>query len=143
MIVLVDLAKEDLSLGHPHNQASPNRVIDPRTSASCAVGQPEGEQRVKLCELSEQNSELSMKLRAERKRGVEFLRELEKCPIRGWWEAPVDQLCLGELKLRKRRYEEVSKILIQALGDRTADSDGNISNNPKGNDSYEISMSLK
>ncbi|KAF8037701.1 hypothetical protein BT93_B0528 [Corymbia citriodora subsp. variegata] len=90
------------------------------------------EQTVQLREPSEQNSELSMKLRAARKRGVELQLELAKCPIKGWWEAPIDQLSLEELKLHKRRYEELSRMLIQAIGDRATDPHSdNSSNLPK------------
>ncbi|KAI6695832.1 hypothetical protein NL676_023542 [Syzygium grande] len=38
------------------------------------------------------------KLRAARKREDEPWAKLEKCQIKGWWEAPVDQLCSEELK---------------------------------------------
>ncbi|XP_030460778.1 agamous-like MADS-box protein AGL62 [Syzygium oleosum] len=143
MIVLFGLGNEALSLGRPCCQVSPNRVEDPRASASHAVRQSEGKQRAKLRELSKQNSELSTKPRPTRKCRVELRRELEKCPIKDWWEAPVDQLSLEELKLHKRRYEELSKMLIQAIGDRTADSHSNNSDDPPRTASKGISMSLK
>ncbi|KAI6695830.1 hypothetical protein NL676_023540 [Syzygium grande] len=143
MIVLFALGNKALSLGRPCCQSSPNRVKDPHASASHAVRQSEGEQRVKLRELSKQNSELSTKPRATRKRGVELRQELEICPIKDWWEAPVDRLSLEKLKLHKRRYEGLSKMLIQAIGDQKADSHSNNSDNPPRAASKGISMSLK
>ncbi|KAF8037700.1 hypothetical protein BT93_B0527 [Corymbia citriodora subsp. variegata] len=81
------------------------------------------EQREKLHELSEHNLELS-KLRTGRRRLVELRHEVEKSPIEGWHHAPVDQLSLEELKLYKRKYEELSKMFTQAIEERTTDSHG-------------------
>ncbi|XP_010026736.2 agamous-like MADS-box protein AGL62 [Eucalyptus grandis] len=130
IIVLFRLGQAALSLGCPQNQASLGRVEDPGTSPSHVVSQSEGEQRENLHELSEQNSEFSKRLGAARKDLVELRREVEKSPIEGWWHAPVDQLSLEELKLYKRKYEELSKILTKAIEDRTTDSHVNDSEEP-------------
>ncbi|KAK3414896.1 hypothetical protein EUGRSUZ_H00198 [Eucalyptus grandis] len=100
-----------------------------------AALQSKGKQRTELRELSEQNSELSKKLRAATKRPVELQREVQKSPIKGWWEASMDQLSLEELKLHKRMSEELSKMLTQEIEDRTTISHGNNSDDPCGTDS--------
>ncbi|KAF8037702.1 hypothetical protein BT93_B0529 [Corymbia citriodora subsp. variegata] len=102
---------------------------------SYAALQPGGERREKQHELSEQNSKLSKKLKAERKRLVEFRQEVEKSSIEGWWQAPLDQLSLEDLKLYKREYEQLSKIFAQAIEDRTTDCHGFNSDDPPRNDS--------
>lgn len=130
IIVLLSLANENLSLVRPHDQAILGQVEDPGTSLSLAVRQSEGQQRAKLREVSQQNSELSNKLRASRKPFVELRREVEKCPIKHCWTVLVDQLSLEELKLHKRRCEELGKMLTRAIEDRTSDSHGNDSVDP-------------
>ncbi|XP_010040162.1 uncharacterized protein LOC104428941 [Eucalyptus grandis] len=135
IIVLLKLGNEALLVGCPREQACLGRVEDPATSPSCAVRQSKGKQRTELRELSEQNSELSKKLRAATKRPVQLQREVQKSPIKGWWEASMDQLSLEELKLHKRMSEELSKMLTQEIEDRTTNSHGNNSDDPCGTDS--------
>ncbi|KAL3724746.1 hypothetical protein ACJRO7_029845 [Eucalyptus globulus] len=135
IIVLLKLGDEALSVGCSRLQACLDRVEDPGTSLSCVARQSEDEQGAELRELSEQNSALSKKLRAARKYPVELRREVQKSPIKGWWEAPMDQLSLDELKLHKRSYEELSKMLTQEIEDRTTDSHGNKSDDPCGTNS--------
>ncbi|KAI6694163.1 hypothetical protein NL676_021873 [Syzygium grande] len=135
IIVLFRLGNEALSLVRPSNQASLGRVEDPGTSHSHALRQSEDEDMATLREPSEQNSELSKKPRAARKRLVEFRREVEKCPMKSEWEALLDQLSLEELKLHKRRHEELSEMLTQAIEDRTTDSHESNSDDPPSTDS--------
>ncbi|KAL3726701.1 hypothetical protein ACJRO7_031580 [Eucalyptus globulus] len=111
------------------------RVKDLGTSASHALRQSQDEPGANLRELYEQNLELEKKIRAERKRGVELQREVEKCPVKGWWEEPIEQLTLEELKLHQRRFKELSKMLIQSIGDQAIDSHNNNSDDPSRIDS--------
>ncbi|KAI6694161.1 hypothetical protein NL676_021871 [Syzygium grande] len=127
IIVLFRLGNEALSLVRPSNQASLGLVEDPGTSLSCALRQSKGKQMAEL--------QLSKNPRAARERLVEFRREAEKCPIKGEWEALLDQLSLEELKPHKRRSEEFSMMLTQAIEDRTTDSHGNDSDDPPSTDS--------
>ncbi|KAI6695823.1 hypothetical protein NL676_023533 [Syzygium grande] len=111
------------------------RVKDPDASASRALRQSQDESVARLRELSKQNLELEKKIKAARKRGAELQREIEKCPTKGWWEVPVEQLSLEELKLHQGRFEELSEMLIQSIGDRATDSQGNNSDHPPSTDS--------
>lgn len=85
IIVLLKL-DEALFVGCSRNQACLGRVKDPGTSLSCVARQSEDKKRAELPELSEQNSALLKKLRAATNCPVELRREVQKSPIKGWWE---------------------------------------------------------
>ncbi|KAI3440817.1 uncharacterized protein J3R85_003048 [Psidium guajava] len=115
---------------HPRGFKITGRVEDPCASASRALEKSRDELGADLRELSKQSLELEKKIRAERKRGVKLRREIEKCPVKGWWEVPIEQLSLEELKLHMRRFEELKKMLTQSIGERATDPHGNNSDQP-------------
>ncbi|KAJ6423548.1 hypothetical protein OIU84_024503 [Salix udensis] len=73
----------------------------------------EAHRKVRIIELNQKHSELLGQMEAERDRGKALKEGTGEKSSRGWWEAPIDELSLQELKQMNAMLEEFHKNLYE------------------------------
>jgi hypothetical protein len=118
-VLVFSPAGKAFSFGHPSIESVANRFlgqnIAPNDNTHPLV---EAHRKVRINELNQQHNELLSEMEAERDRG-KVLKEgtSDQKSSQGWWEAPIDELSLQELKQMNVMLEEFHKNLHKTINE--------------------------
>ncbi|XP_030476891.2 agamous-like MADS-box protein AGL62 [Syzygium oleosum] len=118
-VVTFSPAGKPYSFAHPSIDSVANRFLNqnPRQNPPQNDGVEtlvESYRRLRIGELNQQYDELVDQVEADKKRGKELKQNTEARSSEGWWEAPIEELNLEELKQMKERMEELRQNLCSS-----------------------------
>lgn len=109
-IIVFSPGKKVFSYGHPCLYSIIDRFVTGKAGPSSSSSQiVEAHRAASIRELNMQLTEMLNQLDAERKRGEELIKLRTASQGRCWWEAPVNDLGLQELKQLKAAMDELKK----------------------------------
>ncbi|KAF9684175.1 hypothetical protein SADUNF_Sadunf04G0090400 [Salix dunnii] len=113
-VLVFSPAGKPFSFGHPSLESLANRLLGqslaPNDSTHPLV---EAHRKVRINELNQKHSELLGQMEAERDRGKALKEGTSEKSSHGWWETPIDELSLQELKQMNAMLEEFHKNLYE------------------------------
>ncbi|KAF8015111.1 hypothetical protein BT93_H0800 [Corymbia citriodora subsp. variegata] len=107
------------SFAHPSINLFANRFLNqnpPQNDGADTL--VESYRQLRIIELNQQHDELVNKIRADKARGKMLKQVTEARGGEGWWEAPIEELNLEELKKMKARMEELGQNLQSLINQR-------------------------
>jgi hypothetical protein len=117
-VLVFSPAGKAFSFGHPSIESVANRFlgqnIAPNDNTHPLV---EAHRKVRINELNQQHNELLSEMEAERDRGKVLKEGTSEKSSQGWWEAPIDELSLQELKQMNVMLEEFHKNLHKTINE--------------------------
>ncbi|KAK2642773.1 hypothetical protein Ddye_024536 [Dipteronia dyeriana] len=108
------------SFGHPSIEAISNRFLRLNLEPNCNAN-PFFEARCKarINELIECHKYLLAQLDNLKERGKMFKKMTNEKNTQDWWEAPIDEMHLKEALEMSAKFEELSKILLDKLNEKS------------------------
>ncbi|KAJ6936609.1 agamous-like MADS-box protein AGL62 [Populus alba x Populus x berolinensis] len=117
-VLVLSPAGKAFSFGHPSIESVANRFlgqnIAPNDNTHPLV---EAHRKVRINDLNQQHNELLSEMEAERDRGKLLKEGTSGKSGQGWWEAPIDELSLQELKQMSVMLEEFHKNLHKKINE--------------------------
>ncbi|KAF8015110.1 hypothetical protein BT93_H0799 [Corymbia citriodora subsp. variegata] len=118
-VITFSPAGKPYSFAHPSIESIANRFLNQIPAQNDGVDTlVDSYRRLRISELNQKYDELTRQVKAEKARGKVLNRITEARSGEGWWEAPMEELDLEELKQMKVRMEELRRNLRSSISQK-------------------------
>ncbi|KAK2642656.1 hypothetical protein Ddye_024419 [Dipteronia dyeriana] len=119
-VIVFSPSGKPYSFGHPSIEAISNRFLgvnlEPNKNANPFF---EARRQARINELIEGHKNLLGQLDNLKERGKMFKKMTKEKNTQDWWEAPIDEMNLKEALEMGAKFEELSKILLDKLNEKS------------------------